>query len=114
MEVAVFVLEAVALMVLGGYLYWKYLGRFCERASRDPVDWNHQGLEVSQLKPRIERLRGDYLGDPLMNPRLNRFRRSCLVLTRRRVGRLPYFRKKQQRGSGPNEIGAPDKRDCSP
>ena len=114
MEVAVFVFEAVALLVLIGYLYRKYLERFCHRASQDPVDWDHQGIEVSRLKPRIERLRGDYLADPLINPRLNRFRRSCLVLTRCRVGRLSYFRKKQQRGSGPNEIGAPDNRDCSP
>jgi hypothetical protein len=61
--------------------------------------------------PRADRLRQNYLGDPLTNRPLNHFHKECLLLTRCRIVRMAYFQKKQQRGSGPNEIGAPDNRD---
>src|SRR5215469_13499539 len=69
-------LELAAWLAL--VVYWVYKRRpiFLHRPICDPKEWNHHGLEVSQVMPRVDRLRENYLGDPLTIRPLNRFRRE--------------------------------------
>lgn len=83
----------VAVALLSGYLLLKR----CHRVIHRPPDaalWPGKPINVSNLKPRIEGVRLDYLrarqpsqGAP--------FHRSLLALARRTVAQLAYFQGKE-------------------
>jgi hypothetical protein len=82
------ILELTALVILVGYLYW----RFCLRPYREEVareqtfrkNWHPTAFDASSISPRIEHLRHD----------ASRPHHSRLIASvRDAILRLPYFRR---------------------
>jgi hypothetical protein len=83
----------VALAVLAGYLYIKHRQRKRSRQEwRAPAEWTGHGIDVNNLKPRVENLRSDRLS--FRKPaREHSFRGALLNSARANVTQLAYFRR---------------------
>ena len=89
---ALLVLAAGFVSCCAGILYIRYRHRACG----DPAEsqWPGHGIDTSEISDRIRRLRSDYVSAlPLGTDATDR-RASILKLTRRVIGRLPYFRRR--------------------
>jgi len=82
-------------LVLGGsYLWYKHRQRLRNWTPRDdPRKWTGHGIDVSELKSRVEQVRRDYLASRRTVGGV--FRRSLLEWARRVVVGLGYFRHKE-------------------
>jgi hypothetical protein len=86
----------LAVLTLGAcYLYIKHRQRVRNWTPReDPEKWTGHGIEASELKPRVERVRRD----PLAARQATRgicLQRYLLGFARRAVVQLGYFRHKE-------------------
>jgi len=82
-------------VVLSSYLYLKHRQRVRRRSERyKPAEWTGKPIDVTQLKPILEKLRRDYLG--ARQPSIGvPFHRSLLGLARRTVVQLAYFQERE-------------------
>jgi hypothetical protein len=95
-----FLVELAGLALGASYLWLKHRQRVRKWAPmEDPAIWIGHGLEASGLKPRIERVRRDYVG-ALPAARGVCFRRHLLGFTRRAVMQSGYFRHKDAEEQG--------------
>jgi hypothetical protein len=86
------IIELTALMLGVGYLYSKHLQRVRSSTPPEvPGNWTGHGIETSELKPRVEQMRRDYLAGRQGRKGVC-FHRYLLGLARRAVMRLGYFR----------------------
>jgi hypothetical protein len=84
---AILLVVAVALTVL---LYWRAWQRDRDKPSEKP--WTGHGIDVAGISNRVHRLRTDYVAELQSRSRGFCRRESLVTLSRRTVGRLPYFR----------------------
>jgi hypothetical protein len=86
------IIELTALTLGVGYLYFKHLQRVRNSAPREvPSNWTGHGIEASELKPRVEQVRRDYLAAREAKIGVS-FHRYLFGLARRAVMQLGYFR----------------------
>src|SRR5215471_20549400 len=96
-----FIIGAVTVAVLSGYLYVQHHRRVRARyaayyasESFDPAVWYGKPIEVKEIKTAIDVVRQDYLASrPPVRGVL--FHRNLLDHTRLAVTRLPYFQDRQ-------------------
>src|SRR3954470_473698 len=86
-------LRLLALALLLGYLFIKHRQRILNQPLReDPAKWNGTTIDVARLRPRVARVRGDYLAAPRPSARSLRYRLHLLALAGRAVSQLPFVR----------------------
>ncbi len=89
------VIELSALTLGGWYLWLKHRERLRNwTPQEDPAKWTGHGIEASELKPRVEQVRRDYLG-ARQATRDVCFHRALFGLARRAVMQLGYFRRRE-------------------
>lgn len=84
-------LSAVAILAV--YLVFKHWQKLHRPAPRE--FWTGRPLDVTQLRPRIERLRHDYLAELGFSHHTVCYRRALVIHARRALARVPYFRDRQ-------------------
>jgi hypothetical protein len=86
------IIELAALLVLGGFLYWRYRRRVLSQAEQD--NWNSwrgsQALDATDLNKALKQVRTDHLA-ARPKPKATPFHRALISLARRAVVSLPYF-----------------------
>jgi len=82
----------LALVVLvGSSLYIKHRQRVRSQPERyDPAKWTGKAIDVTQLKPKVENVRRNYLA-ARQPPKDLCFRRALIEMARRAVAQLAYF-----------------------
>jgi hypothetical protein len=92
MSVLEIVIRMAVVALLAGYLYRKHRRRLELRSTEiDPAEWTGQGIDVSNLRPRLESVRTDYLMATRQAPETD-LRRGLLEQARRWVRQLSYFK----------------------
>ena len=106
------IIELTALTLGGSYLWFKHGQRVRNCTPReDPEKWTGHGIEASELKTRIEQARQNYL-DARQATCGILFHRYLLVLARRAVTQVGYFRYREAKAKmrttmAPNHRSAP-------
>ncbi len=89
------IIELTALTLGGCYLWFKHRQRMRNWTPREePEKWTGHGIEASELKPRIEQVRENYLAARQAAGGIW-FHRYLLRLARRAVMELRYFRHRE-------------------
>jgi hypothetical protein len=81
--------------VLAGYLYTRHRQRMRSLAEQyDPAEWTGKGIDLTDVKPRVEEVRRNYLAARQPAKSLC-FHRVLLEMARRTVVRLGYFQHRE-------------------
>jgi len=88
----------MAVGVAGGYAGLLYL-RYRHRSRHYLTEGQSlsHGIDVSGISGRVQRVRHDYVSELHSRPHAAGRRKDLLVVTRRAVGRLTYFRRRVSR-----------------
>ena len=93
MSVVEILLRLLALALLLGYLFVKHRQRILNDPLReDPAKWTGTTIDVANLRPRVDRVRGDYLAAPRSSAQTRWYRCRLLSLAGRAVSQLSFFR----------------------
>jgi len=98
MSVIEVILELSALVLLSAYLYARHRQRAREQLARDldESQWAGSAMDVTILRPRLQRVRADY--NAHTRPHDAVYRAGLLGLARQALGRLAFF---QEQTEGP-------------
>ncbi len=89
------IIELAALISGGYYLWCKHRQRLRNWIPReDPAKWTGHGIEASELRPRLEQVRQDYLATRQATSGA-RFHGALLGFARRAIVQLGYFRRRE-------------------
>ncbi len=93
-EELIFFLEWLALAVLLGYLWYKRWQREAARGCLhyEKSNWTGKGLDASQLKPKLEAVRRNYVA--ALRPATSvGSHRNLIIMARRAILELDFFRR---------------------
>lgn len=92
-----FILLAAA-VILVTCLYWRSWQR--DRSEPSERLQPGHGIDITGISDRVERVRHDYVTELHSRPQAGR-RKDLPAITRRAMGRLPYFRRSAERSNVP-------------
>ena len=93
MSVVECILRLLAVALLAGYLSVKRRQRIAHRPLReDPARWTGTTIDVTELTPKVNRVRQDHLAARPSSGQSLSYRHHLLALAGRVVGQLSFFR----------------------
>lgn len=94
-------IKLALLAVLTSYLWLKHRQRVRNWSPKcDPAQWTGQGIDVTQLKPKVETVRRDYVA--ARRPATGVcFHRALLTMARRAVAQLGFFQHREPQAQAP-------------
>ena len=92
MSLAEVILGLVVVAILAGYLLVKHRQRNRKRAVlEDTTPWTGGAFDATQLQPRLQRLRNDYLAELPPSSHNIWYHRHLMACARQALQCLPYF-----------------------